>query len=309
MPLRRTIRRNCPPRAGLAPLELVLSLPLLLFVMALAINFGNAASWKVRAANVARDAVWSSRWPRSGTTPWPVGWPYSASRSTAAAGNVSVLYNASIDLPVVRGPMLGQTQVNRNLLDPTRGLQQGTSTIQQNLPLMQSLGNISYNLQDQLLDDGWQYQRMGMASNTQRREPIIYNLAQADPSLVQQYIQAVSAIYYAPFKPQLNPLDQDAEIYSVYGSYRDFHPRLGGFCSLNTQLVQQQYVQPLIDRIQGKKNPKVQGVPETMTRFFIGMYKYEKQLLQSQGNPALQSQIAQLDTYIGQLNAFLGQIQ
>ncbi len=297
-------------RRGLAPLELVLGLPLLLMVMALAIYVGNAASWKLRAANVARDTVWNTRWPRGGQTPWPVGWPNAGGLSAAGAGNVQVLYNASIDQPVVRGPMLGQTQVNRNLLDPTRGLQQGNSSIQRPAPLLSSLGNFSFNLQDQILDDGFQYQRMGMSSNVQRREPIIYNLAQASPSLVQQYIQAVTAIISAPFQPQLAPLDKDPDILAFYGSYHDFHPPLGGFCTLDNQTVQA-LVQQLVLRIQGQKQPPVHGVPWTMANFFLQMYKAEQQALQNlppDQQAGAQAQIAQLGTYIGQLNSFIGTV-
>lgn len=53
-------------RRGLSTLEMVLSLPILLFVMALMINYGTVACWKVRALSVARNAVWSTRWPRTG---------------------------------------------------------------------------------------------------------------------------------------------------------------------------------------------------------------------------------------------------
>ena len=63
-------------RSGLAPLELVLALPLLLMVMALMVGIGVAATWKVRAQVTARNAAWSHRWPRSGgANPRPVEWP------------------------------------------------------------------------------------------------------------------------------------------------------------------------------------------------------------------------------------------
>jgi len=52
-------------RRGLSTLEMVLCLPPLLFIMALMINFGTASCWKVRSLTVSRDALWSSRWPRS----------------------------------------------------------------------------------------------------------------------------------------------------------------------------------------------------------------------------------------------------
>jgi hypothetical protein len=224
----------------------------------------------------------------------------------AGAGNLQVLYNGSLDQPVVRGPMLGQTQVNRNLLDPTRGLQQGNSSIQRPAPLMPKLGNFSFNLTDQILDNGWQYQQFGMGSNVQRREPIIYNLAQASPSLVQAYTQATTAIISAPFQPQLAPLDKDQEIFAFYGSFHDFHPALGGFCTLDKQTVQA-LVQNLVLRIQGQKQPPVASVAKVMAQFFLQMYKTEQQALQAQGGN--QAQLGQLGTYIGQLNAFIGQIQ
>ena len=53
-------------RRGLAMLELVMALPMLLFVMALIIGYGTASAWKVREHSVSRLAVWETRWPRSG---------------------------------------------------------------------------------------------------------------------------------------------------------------------------------------------------------------------------------------------------
>ncbi len=270
--------------------------------MALAVYVGNMASWKLRAANVARDTVWNARWPRSGVTPWPVGWPMSASRSVNPAGTLQVLYDAALDQPVVRGPMLGQTQVNRNLLDPTQVLIQGNSQIQRPAPMLPKLGNFSFQLYDQILDNGWQYQQLGMFSNVQRREPIIYVLAQPDPSLAQAYTQAVEAIISAPFQPQLATLDKDPDILAFYGSYHDFHPQLQGFCTINKQTVQP-LVQNLILRIQGQKMPPVPSVAKVMAQFFLQMYKAEQQTAAGQANAA------QLGNYINQLTAFIGQIQ
>ena len=58
------INRRTPSR-GLAMLELILALPILLFIMALIINYGTVAAWKVREHSVARLAVWETRWPRT----------------------------------------------------------------------------------------------------------------------------------------------------------------------------------------------------------------------------------------------------
>ena len=323
---RPPIRRSS--RSGLAPLELVLSLPILLFLMALAINFGNAACWKLRAANVARNAVWSTRWPRGGlgTVPQPPGWPAAGSRGVAGAGNVQALYDGSIDQPVVRGPTLGQppNQVNvfRDLLDPTRGLMQGTSSIRRSPPLMPSWRQFNFNLVHQLLDDGFQFttSRMGglWQGNNFRREAILYDLLrlQSNTSLVTNYTQAAIAVYMAATQPPLITLDHDPEIFAVMGYYQDFHPYLGTVCSLDKQMVHETYVLPLVDRIQSKPQPRVAGVPENMARFFLSMYQREKQLLQAElatlppdERGPIQAQLSQIDTYIGQLNTFLGQLQ
>ena len=61
-------------------------------------------------------------------------------------------------------------------------------------PLLKKLGAFKFDLRHPLLDDGWQYQRMGMSSNRQRREPVIYNLARAGQSVIQAYINAAVAL-------------------------------------------------------------------------------------------------------------------
>ena len=52
-------------RRGLAPLELVLALPILLFVMALIVCYGTISAWKVREHSVARLAAWETGWRSS----------------------------------------------------------------------------------------------------------------------------------------------------------------------------------------------------------------------------------------------------
>ena len=98
----------CKPDAkrarGLAPLEMVLSLPILLFLMALIINYGTVASWKVRGLSAARHAVWSSRWPRArDASPRPGYWrPPESEMGARGAGDVPELDDLRVDLPVVR---------------------------------------------------------------------------------------------------------------------------------------------------------------------------------------------------------------
>ena len=58
-------RRSPRTRTGLAPLELVLTLPILVFVAALIFNLGVIAMWRVRGEVNSREAVWRARWPRT----------------------------------------------------------------------------------------------------------------------------------------------------------------------------------------------------------------------------------------------------
>ncbi len=290
-------------RRGLAPLEMVLSLPILLFVMALMINFDTVASWKVRALSIARNAVWSTRWPRNGNAmPRPSYWPRTANVASAGIGTIPSLDDPRVNLPVARGPLPGATVLP--VLDPTQGFRQGTADLQRSYPLLSKGGQYSQHAETELLDDRWEYPEMGMGSNFQQRIPVIYQLAQASQSLVQNYVSAAEAVISANQGAGLAPLDHDPEFIQYRGAAPDFHPRLQQFCSLDQQQAQTA-VQNLTDNIQGKKDPHVASVAETMTRAFIGLYQgVIAQLQQSgQGNSPL---IPQFQNNIKILNQFLG---
>ena len=302
-----------------------MALPLFLFVMALMINFGTVACWKVRALSVGRHAVWSTRWPRSGNTnPRPKYWPESAEVSMANAGNVPELDDPRVDQPVARGPVLPLgTTVNADLLDPTRGLRRGEAGITRNYPLLANMGPFDFQMQTHFLDDKWQYQQMGLPSNSSRRIPVIYALAKAPPDLANAYVQAVMALLNAPFRRQLAPLDNDDE-FIYYGSLLgrgayapDFHPRLHSFSTLDLELARD-YVQNLIDRIQGRDEEgpgthRVPGVPEVMTRAFINLYqsviRYFEDLMNADPTANFQAQIDELEGKISILEQFMTTLQ
>src|SRR5262245_45242215 len=116
-PFRRVRRR------GLAPLELVLAIPILMFVVGLSVVFGAVACWKVRAQAAARDAIWSHRWPRG--EPWGHDldprareWPTPASWGNEFGPPLAALDHAAFQEPVVHGPLPGNIAVNSDLLDP-----------------------------------------------------------------------------------------------------------------------------------------------------------------------------------------------
>ena len=99
-------------RRGLAPLEFVLSLPLLVMMMALMIDFGVAGAWKIRTQTNARYAGWRTLTSRTGefnATPpyWPASAPLAA-RSGTPLPDVSDEWDATTDLlcPCARGQQL-----------------------------------------------------------------------------------------------------------------------------------------------------------------------------------------------------------
>src|SRR5690606_19892736 len=139
-------------RRGLAPLELVLALPLLLAVMALVVVYGNAAFWKVRGLSVARNAAWSNRWPRTGfdepaPNPWTPG-----NYSRRAGNDIDVLDDPMLQHPVVRGP-LGNFNVRSRLLDPSRGVIEGHAEAKIQPAMMPSLKPARFALEQTLVDD------------------------------------------------------------------------------------------------------------------------------------------------------------
>jgi hypothetical protein len=273
----------------LATLEMVLALPLLLFFMALMINFGTLACWKVRGLSIARMAVWGNRFQRSNAgNPQPTYWPPQVPLPTGPTNLPEQVDDSRVDQPVARGPQIMNAQVNTALLDPTRGLLQGSASLTRNWPMMGKWPAYQLQAATCLVDDQWQYNTalMGMTSNSTRRIPIIYTLPQAPANLANLYIQAIQAILNAPCQQQLAMLNP------YYG-----YATLNQFCSSNRSDAQQP-VQNLIDHIQGKPMPHVAGIPEDMTRSYISIYR-------SQLHNASNAQASTLQTWISELTQFL----
>ena len=305
-------------RRGLAMLEFVLALPILLLIMALMINFGTAACWKVRTLTAARLALWNSRSGHCGSdSPRPAWWPASASATASGGGHAEALDDPRVDQPVARGPLPFGVVVRSELLDPTRGLHSGSASLTGTHPMLARMGSYHLAAQSALLDDSWAYSEMGLPDNAQRRIPSLYELTKAPPDLVQAYVRAVLALRGAPFRPALRPLDQDDEfiaygaLLGLTGSPPDFHPRLEVFCSLDRELADE-HVQELIDRIQGRVERDERGnvigrvpdVAERMARAFINLYQ---QVIQhTQGSPDLQAKVNILEQFLQALASSRG---
>ncbi len=292
-------------RRGLAPLELVLSLPILLFALALLVGMGTAACWKVRTQVAARHRVWSDRFPRSGG--WiqrPNDWPQSATWETRAGAALQTIELPALQAPVVRGPLDGGIRVDDTLLDPSLNVSEGHARIERFPPLMPALGKYKLDVNHDILNSRWQYRQMGFSSNVQRRLPKIYDLPNGQGEAA--YRRAYQEILTADERDAWAVLDRDEELAQFYGGYFDFHPRLASFCSLDVAQVQQTSVQRLVDRIQGKPPPRrVTSVPERMTLRFLQRYRDELAYWTLPDAPPNPTRIAQLEALIDLLENYL----
>ncbi|MCS7237386.1 MAG: hypothetical protein NZ899_03845 [Thermoguttaceae bacterium] len=291
--------------AGLAMMELVLALPLLLLMMVLIINYGTAASWKVRSLAAARHAVWSSRWPRSGLQlPRPEYWPASASLGVSGGGKLASLDDPRVNHPVVRGPLPNGFVVRDQLLDPGRGLLEGSADLTRRFPLASNLPPYQVNSRTQLVQQFWDHREMGLFTTNERRVPVLYELPKASAAYADAYRQAALAILYAPFRPALAPLDRDDEFiaYAKRFNWRigppDFHPRLHRFCSLD-HTDAQKAVARLMDDIEGRivtdsqgNRQRIGGVPQNMVEAFIALYTQVIHELQNQLAAGVPPQVA-----------------
>lgn len=320
-------------------------MPLLLMIMALMINVSTVSAWKVRGLTVARHELWSSRWPRNpNRTPRPENWPAPGTMAAGGTADAPQLDLPPVNLPVARGPALPfGAVVNHDLLDPTTGLREGNSAMDRSFPMLAGLGRYNVNARTDLLDNKWQFQRMDWPAmgtdipwNDYRRIPVIYAFPSSDPGLMDAYVAAVAAIYYAPFRPDLFPLDRDDEFryyirrFSYSQRFRsrvsrvpDFHPNLARYCGLDHGEVQP-LVDDLVDRIQGSVerdangNRRTPGVAMRMTDAFINLYEAVIDELNDliDGTPpatpaemaAMRAEIADLEEKIETLRAFRGRL-
>ncbi len=284
-------------RKGLAPLEFTLSLPLLLFTMALMIALGAAATWKVRALVAARNTAWRHRWPRGGLYEdlRPPGWPAPATYNFQGAGNLTQIDHPAFAHPVARGPM-PQVNVDDRLFDPTRGLIEGESHHQRLPPMLARLGAYRHDVEHLLLDDKFQFAQMGIPANTWRRMPRIYMLDgnpsgsldedphrwQIEPGYFGLYWSAKNATQSRYNQNDLWILDRDPEL-NAWGMRTDFQPRFPSFCSLDPSEVRLTYMSRHQDRIYGWNDPSARrrrfDVPLHLCSAFISLYRYQLSVL------------------------------
>jgi hypothetical protein len=212
-------------RRGLAPLEMVLVLPLLMFIMALMVNYATAACWKVRTLTAARQGMWRARmnyWRGDGDRhlpDWPTEGRISLSGGAPLTDIATLWARPEIDKAFLRGPTIvnegpypdpGQSQGAsigvraRDNMSITAGVAEGQSRLARSLPLLKNMrmtreeasrvtgatardmGQFSYNLRHALVDNRWQFANMGYGWNWDRRSNGWYEIRNAGAWAQQQ---------------------------------------------------------------------------------------------------------------------------
>jgi len=290
-------RGACPPvlRRGLAPLELVLALPILLLVMALMVNLGTMAVWRIRGEVVARDAAWRTRWPRTGDNePRPPRrvWPNNATMRVADANHVSQipeLNMPAIDLPVAHGPLPNGFGVT-NHLKQDRGAYNGVAEINRRFPLLPNFRRFvgdpepgtykSGEIKHFLLGKRWSVAELRIPANVYRRTIRLYLFPKTDPRLPEAFLRAVMDILEMARFHALSVLDRDYDFWKYRRSHPDFHPHVSGrFCSTNRDQVKAARIDRLIDILQTTPSGDevrlgvISHLPRTMTDRFLSMYR------------------------------------
>jgi hypothetical protein len=301
------IRRR--QRPGLAPLELVLSLPLLLMIMAMIIIVGTAGAWKVRTLANSRQAAARSIWPRTGDSdPKPASWwPVTANMSAGSADPEPIDADPFAQHAVVRGPVIGvqggsSLRVDADLLDATQGLFAGNADVDRALPLWKTLPwRNRYHRETQFYSDNhWQFPLTGLTSNTRRRIDVLYpdySLAGSSNVGGGRTTAAMQALLANPDRWRLLVLDRDAELRGYYGDPYvsdwygrydrfNFHPRPYNECAFD--------LQSSVDVLTGQ----IDQAPCNVARAFRQMY--QEQINSGNTSPQLQQYVQELDDFLMQ---------
>lgn len=286
-------------RRGLAPLELTLALPMLVFLMALMIDFGVAGAWKVRTQANTRYAAWRTVNARTGEfNPTPRYWPASAPLTTNAGADLpqsSQLWDSQQALlcPCIRGPQLTAPSAPVTVNVPGRMEMDGTvlegnAILERPVPLLKTAlpgGKFRFNLKQDVFDNQWQFYSLGIGWNTDIRADAWWDVEHSDLSAldgtVDSFLQLLNddlkTLQTNPKQGDLYPLDNDDE-FTRYDGWPppDFYPRLSGRCESDPQLVYMSIVSRLDEDGQPNQNSllsRIDRLPCTMSNSFTSMYK------------------------------------
>lgn len=296
---RQILRASFHRRRGLAPLELTLALPMLVFLMALMIDFGVAGAWKVRTQANTRYAAWRTVNARTGEfNPTPRFWPASAPLTTNAGTDLpqtSQLWDSQQALlcPCIRGPQLTAPSAPVTVNVPGRMEMDGTvlegnAILERPVPLLKTAlpgGKFRFNLKQDVFDDQWQFYSLGIGWNTDIRADVWWDVEHSDLSAldgtVDSFLQLLNddlkTLQTNPRQGDLYPLDNDDE-FTRYDGWPppDFYPRLSGRCESDPLLLYTSAVSRLDEDGQTNQNSllsRIDRLPCTMSNSFTSMYK------------------------------------
>ncbi len=276
-------------RRGLAPLEFVLALPILLFVMALIVNFGTAATWRLRGEIASRDAVWGQTHPRS-PQDRPNNWPINASYHVANDQPIEELDDPAINHEVVRGPKMGDVTVNP-ILDPNRdGMRKGISEVERQFALLPSLGEFdSGAIENSIIETKWQCNDEGY-QNWFRRSKLLYEWPEPDVSgLESAYASAVQNLrgyWQSRRKDALEVVEWDYEFHRVRrrGRGPDFHPRPRRGREIDPEVVRIRNVERYLIDYKNERDEyragRITMLPSQLTSSYLGLYRGRKRELE-----------------------------
>ena len=163
-----------------------------------------------------------------------------------------------VDQPVARGPVIMNALVNTDLLDPTRGLCEGSADAQRGIGPCWARWP-PYQLHGQDVPAGRpvavQHGRDGDGQQPAAADPDHLHAAPGPGQPLQRLHPGDPGDHQCPVSSSNSTL------------LNGFYPQLAQFCSQDRADAQQP-VQNLIDHIQGNDKPHVAGVAETMARAY-----------------------------------------
>jgi len=299
------------PRRGLAPLELTLSLPLLLMAMALMVILGAAGAWKLRTQANARQAIFRAIYPRrTDADPNPRNWwPASASMGYQGGGPSPFLSDPYVDHRVARGPTIADPETGNSLrvlddtLDMTQGMHAGRAAVDHQPAMWPGLGvrNTFRRANVMFAGQTWQYGNMGLGWNEARRVTHLYDyeMSRYNPGAASATNAAAQELRMNPYRDELAVLDRDDELRAHYGHDVDFHPRPPRMCTNDPSVLRQYVLRPLLQQID--------NVPRRMAQTFLSMYRQQLADLEALDPPPpdFAQRRAELLRKIDQLEDFL----
>lgn len=328
-------------RRGLAPLELVLWIPILLFVAALMVIYGTSAAWRIRGEIAARDAVWRVLTPRTGRhepRPAEPTWPTATNGATYDFRDDDPLVELDdpmLQHPVVRGPLGSGWQVTEVLDPDAEGMLRGTSSIVRPFPMLARMGSyrsgeIAHPVLDRPWTIEWSYRRgvlpwpnevggfrpTSLVPDVFRRTVLLYQFPQVNGGR-SEFESVVGEARNLVQLPGLQVLDNEPDFvrYPFPGPNTppDFHPRARIECSEDPERVRDEALERhVLDWIDSRGQVQLGGItqlPRRLTQAFLSLYRAEIARIEAEiqagtATPAMRAELADLEEKVEQLEAY-----